>query len=93
MILSSTDKCIFEEIILVVYNHQIKGAIFYMTPVNFFQLHACSEKTEELNTLHELNKNKFKPKKNLCLNVRMLKKQFIIVWKVKPDDLFKSFQF
>lgn len=73
MILSSTDKCIFEEIILAVYNHQIKGAIFYMTPVNFFQLHACNEKTKELNTLYELNKNKFKQKKKKsmfkCSNV------------------------
>ena len=42
-----------------------------MTPVKFFQLHACNEKTKELNTLYELNKNKFKPpKKSMfkCLN-------------------------
>lgn len=42
-----------------------------MTPVNFFQLHACNDKTEELNTLYELNKNNFKPKKSMfkCLKV------------------------
>lgn len=88
MILSSTDKCIFEEIILVVYNHQIKGAIFYMTPVNFPA--SCIQwKTERLNTLHKVNKISLS-QKNLCLKCSNVEEAIYHCGKVKPDDLFKS---
>lgn len=74
MILSSVNKCIFEEII-VIELPDLKELFFIGLQLiwsGFFpQFYVCSEEVEELNTLYELRKNKFKLKKSRfkCLDI------------------------